>query len=111
METILHTALQVVDDCKTLLTPFLPSSSGKVHALLGGEGEWAPMPELVDVAEPTAVGSPSYPVITGDYSGGGKWESTPLPVGRSLAPPTPLFRKLDQSIVDEELARLAGSAG
>ena len=24
METILHTALQVVDDAKTLLTPFLP---------------------------------------------------------------------------------------
>jgi len=110
MATILHTALQVVDDCKTVLTPFLPSSSGKVHALLGGEGEWAPMPEVVEVDEPTAVGSPSYPVITGDYRGGGTWESVPLPAGRPLAPPTPLFRKLDESIVDEELARLGGTA-
>ncbi len=108
METVLHTALQVVDDCKTLLTPFLPTSSGKVHALLGGDGEWAPMPQVVEVDEPTAIGSPSYPVITGDYTGGGRWESTPLPVGRPLAPPTPLFRKLDESIVDEELARLSG---
>ena len=59
MGTILHIALQVVDDCKTLLTPFLPSSSGAVHALLGGErrGEWAPMPQVVEVDEPTAVGS------------------------------------------------------
>ena len=111
MATILHTALQVVDDCKTLLTPFLPSSSSKVHALLGGEGEWAPMPEVVEVDEPTAVGSPSYPVITGDYRGGGRWESVPLPVGRPLTPPTPIFRKLDESIVDEELARLRGAAG
>ncbi|HZB49126.1 MAG TPA: methionine--tRNA ligase [Mycobacteriales bacterium] len=111
METVLHTALQVVDDCKTLLTPFLPASSGKVHALLGGEGEWAPMPRVVEVDEPTAVGSPSYPVITGDYTGGGRWESTPLPAGRPLAPPTPLYRKLDESMVDEELARLAGEAG
>jgi methionyl-tRNA synthetase len=110
MATILHTALQVVDDCKTLLTPFLPSSSGQVHRLLGGKGEWAPMPRVVEVDEPTAVGSPSYPVITGDYRGGGRWESTPLPVGRPLAPPTPLFRKLDESIVDEELARLAAGA-
>jgi methionyl-tRNA synthetase len=110
METVLHTALQVVDDCKTLLTPFLPSSSGQVHAQLGGEGEWAPMPAVVEVDEPTAVGSRSYPVITGDYRGGGKWESIPLPVGRPLAPPTPLFRKLDESVVDEELARLSASA-
>jgi methionyl-tRNA synthetase len=110
MGTILHVALQVVDDCKTLLTPFLPSSSSKVYALLGGEGEWAPMPEVVEVDEPTAIGGSSYPVITGDYRGGGRWESVPLPAGRPLAAPTPLFRKLDESIVDEELARLAGAA-
>ncbi|HEV7657165.1 MAG TPA: methionine--tRNA ligase [Mycobacteriales bacterium] len=110
MGTILNVALQVVDDCKTLLTPFLPTSSDAVHRALGNTaapGEWAPMPEVVEVDEPTAIGSPSYPVITGDYTGGGHWESTPLPVGRPLAPPTPLFKKLDESIVDEELARLA----
>jgi methionyl-tRNA synthetase len=32
----------------------------------------------------------------------------PLPAGRPLAPPTPLFRKLDESVVDEELDRLRG---
>jgi methionyl-tRNA synthetase len=109
MGTILHVALQVVDDAKTLLTPFLPASSDAVHRLLGaGEapGEWAPMPRVVEVDEPTAIGSPSYPVITGDYTGGGRWESTPLPVGRPLVPPKPLFKKLDPSIVDDELARL-----
>jgi len=31
-----------------------------------------------------------------------------LEVGRPLDPPKPVFRKLDPSIVDEELARLAG---
>jgi methionyl-tRNA synthetase len=29
-----------------------------------------------------------------------------LPAGRALTAPTPVFRKLDPSIVDEELARL-----
>jgi methionyl-tRNA synthetase len=28
--------------------------------------------------------------------------------GTPLAPPKPVFRKLDPSVVDEELARLAG---
>jgi methionyl-tRNA synthetase len=106
MGTILHVALQTVDDCKTLLTPFLPHSSSRVHELLGGTGEWAPMPRIEEIEEETAVGSPSYGVITGDYTGGGRWESTPLPAGRPLAPPTPVFRKLDPSIVDDELARL-----
>ena len=108
MESVLHVALQVVDDAKTLLTPFLPSSSTKVHAALGGTGDWARMPELVEVDEPTAPGSPNYHVLTADYDTGAKWESTPIEVGRPIAAPTPIFRKLDASIVDEELARLTG---
>ncbi len=108
MESVLHVALQVVDDAKTLLTPFLPSSSSKVHAALGGTGDWARMPELVEVDEPTAPGSPNYHVLTGDYDTGAKWESTPIEVGRAIDAPTPIFRKLDASIVDEELARLTG---
>jgi methionyl-tRNA synthetase len=107
MASVLHVALQVVDDAKTLLTPFLPSSSEKVHALLHGEQRWAGMPELVEVDEETAVGSPSYSVLSGDYDTGARWESVPIDVGRALVPPTPVFTKLDPSVVDEELARLA----
>jgi methionyl-tRNA synthetase len=106
MASVLHVALQVIDDCKTLLTPFLPSSSSKVHALLGGAGAWAAMPDLVEVDEATAAGSPSYHVLTGKYDTGARWESTPLEVGRPVAPPTPVFAKLDTSVVDDELARI-----
>ncbi len=109
MATVLHTALQVVDDAKTLLTPFLPGISAKVHAALGGTGSWAAMPELVEVAEPTAAGSPSYTVLTGDYSQQPAWASVPLPAGRPLSAPTPIIAKLDPSVVDEELARLERS--
>jgi methionyl-tRNA synthetase len=106
MESVLHVALQVVDDAKTLLTPFLPSSSAKVHALLGNDGPWAAMPELVEVDEETAVGSPSYAVLTGSYATDAKWQSTPIRPGRSIAAPTPVFTKLDPGVVDSELARL-----
>lgn len=104
MGTVLHVALQAVSDCNTLLTPFLPHSAQKVHELLGGTGVHAPMPSIVEVED--LDGGPSYPILTGDYSAGTRWESVPIEAGRSLAPPKPVFRKLDPSIVDEELARL-----
>jgi methionyl-tRNA synthetase len=106
MGTILHVALQVVSDANTLLTPFLPHSAQQVHELLGGTGVHAPMPSIIEVDD--LDGGPSYPVLTGDYTVGARWESVPIDAGRTLAAPKPVFRKLDPSIVDEELARLTG---
>ena len=103
MESVLHVALQAVYDCNTMLTPFLPHSAQKIYEQLGGQGTWAPMPEIRTVSEP---GNADYPVLTGDYSAPGEWGPTPLRPGIPLQPPTPVFRKLDPSIVEEELARL-----
>ena len=103
MRTICHVALQLVDDGKTLLTPFLPRSSQKVFEMLGGTGVWAGMPRIDEVTED---GGPHYPVITGDYQTPARWESQPLRPGTPLSAPTPLFAKLDTSVVEEELIRL-----
>jgi methionyl-tRNA synthetase len=104
--TILHTALQVVSDCNTMLSPFLPHSAQRVHELLGQPGTIAPQPEIREVDD--LDGGPGYPVLTGDYADVPAWESRPLASGTGLAKPTPVFRKLDPSIVDEELARMGG---
>jgi methionyl-tRNA synthetase len=104
MQTVLHVALQAVDDCKALLTPFLPHSAQRVHELLGNSGVWSGMPERREVDE---EGGPSYGILTGDYDTAARWESTPIKPGTPLQAPKPIFRKLDPSIVDEELARLA----
>jgi methionyl-tRNA synthetase len=106
MRTILHVALQLVDDGKTLLTPFLPESSQKVFGMLGGQGAWSGMPHIAEVEQDDG---PSYPVITGDYSVAGRWGSAPIRPGTPLAAPEPLFAKLDPAIADEELARLESS--
>jgi methionyl-tRNA synthetase len=106
MRTILHVALQLVDDAKTMLTPFLPRSSQLVHEMLGGAGTWSDMPHVEEVDEDG--GSP-YPVITGRYDGAARWASVPLRAGTPLTTPVPLFTKLDSSVVDEELARLGAS--
>jgi methionyl-tRNA synthetase len=106
--TILHVALQVVDDAKTLLTPFLPHSSQRVFELLGGTGVWAAQPEIREVTDfdddVEGVGVPparDYPVITGDYAGQqAVWERVPVPVGRPLGKPSPLFAKLDPALAE-----------
>ena len=49
--TILHTALQVVDDVKTMLTPFLPHSAQQIFDALGGVGVWAAQPAIVEVED------------------------------------------------------------
>ena len=107
MRTVLHVALQLVDDAKTLLTPFLPRSSQQVSDMLGGSGTWSDMPHIEEVDED---GGAPYPVITGSYDGAARWASTPVTPGTPLAVPAPLFTKLDTAVVDEELARLGQSS-
>lgn len=95
-DSILHTALQVVSDANTLLTPFLPHAAQQVHELLGGTGTWSAQPEIREVSEQD---SPDYPVLMGDYAcEQARWESVPIEVGRPLAKPTPLFAKLDPAL-------------
>ena len=94
-DTVLHVALQVVSDCNTLLTPYLPHAAQKVHEALGGTGVWAAMPELVEVSE----GDFTYPILRGDYSSQqAVWQSRPVVVGTSLAKPTPIFAKVDEKL-------------
>jgi methionyl-tRNA synthetase len=107
MASILHVALQAVSDCTTLLSPFMPHSSQQVHELLGRAGTLAPEPELREVED--LDGGPTYPILTGDYALDARWESVAVTAGTPIAAPTPLFAKLDPSVVDEELERMAGS--
>ena len=105
MRTVLHVAAQAVTDVNTLLSPFLPHSAQAVHEALGGTGVFQPMPEVREV---TDLDDPSstYPVITGDYSAPPPWASRPVVPGTPVGPPSPIFTKLDDAIVEEELERL-----
>ncbi|XVX19544.1 methionine--tRNA ligase [Actinomycetota bacterium] len=102
--TVLHVLAQCVSDLNTILAPFLPHSSNAVHATFGGQGQFMPMPRIEEVTD--LDDGRAYPVITGDYSATPRWESRPVTVGAPVAKPTPIFTKLDESVVEEELARL-----
>ena len=107
LATVLHTLIQCVSDLNTILAPFLPHASNRVHAFIGGEGEFMPMP-VVEQVQGLDEGDKdrTYPIITGEYSTTPRWESRPVTVGAPIAKPTGVFVKLDEAVVDEELARL-----
>ena len=108
LATVLHTLVQCVSDLNTILAPFLPHAANRVHAVIGGRGQFTPLPELRDVTDLDS--GKAYPVITGDYTSTPPWRRVPVEIGAAIAKPTPVFVKLDESVVEEELARLAGDS-
>jgi methionyl-tRNA synthetase len=108
--TVLFVALRAVDSLKTMFTPFLPHTSQVVHELLGNAGVLAGELAFRQVTEDDGR---THEVLTGDYAGWvGRWEPSDLPAGQKLLEPRPLFRKLDESVVEEELRRMqADGAG
>ncbi|SPT53106.1 Methionine--tRNA ligase [Actinomyces bovis] len=114
--TVLHTLAQVVADLNLLLSPFLPHAANDVDRVMGGTGDIAPMPHIEEVTEldpqvlPAAFdGREGYPIITGDYTSAPTWGRHKIKVGTPIAKPAPVFVKLDEAIVEEELARYASS--
>jgi methionyl-tRNA synthetase len=106
--TVLFVALRAIDSLKTLLSPFVPFSSQRLHEMLGYDGVIAG-----PLAFETAVeGVREHVVLTGDYAAwSGGWEPSELPPGQELREPTPLFAKLDpEQVVADELARMEATA-
>jgi len=107
MKTVLFVTAQAISDCRTILSPFLPHSAQAVHEAFGGTGTVSPLPEIREVDD--LDGGPGYPVLMGDYRLGetmAAWASSPIVPGTVIPAPSPIFRKLDDSVVEEELARL-----
>ena len=114
LATVLWTLAQAVADLNLMLSPFLPHAANDIDRVMGGEGAIAPMPHIEEVEEldPQVLpadfeGRGGYPIITGDYTNVPTWERHPITPGTPIAKPTPVFVKLDEAIVEEELARYA----
>jgi methionyl-tRNA synthetase len=103
--TTIYTALRAIDSLKVLFTPFLPFSSQALHETLGYEGNLLGRQYVATFEEETR----SHQALC--YDAGAldeRWEPSQLRPGQPLRKPRPLFKKLDESVVEEELARMAG---
>ena len=114
LATVLHTLAQAVADLNLMLSPFLPHAANDVDRAMGGAGAIAPMPEIreADELDPDVLpeafdGRTGYPIIAGDYTTAPAWGRHDIVVGTPVARPRPVFVKLDEAIVDQELARYA----
>lgn len=102
--TVLYIALRAVDSLKMLFCPFLPFSSQALHEQLGYDSTIAGPIELRRVEEGDGQ---SHLVLTCEpQTWVGRWQPSELPAGQTLRQPQPLFRKLDQSVIMEEIGRL-----
>ncbi len=106
--TTLFVAVRCVDSLKTLMAPFLPFSGQRLHEMLGYSDVIAPQPV---VREREEEGGRRHCVLTGDYDATPRWQPSEIPPGRPLPKPAALFRKLDDSVVEQELDRMRARAG
>jgi len=101
--TVVYTILRVIDNLKIVLAPFLPFSAQQLHMMLGYEGQLFGQQVIATYQEATR----SHEALTYDASAAtGRWEPSELPPGQKLGEITALFTKLDDTIIDEERARL-----
>jgi len=101
--TTIYVALQAIDWLKIMFCPFLPFTSQQLHQYMGHEGSLIGRLYIDNLQEETR----SHNALRYDHTDTtGSWEATPLPAGQSLRKPAPLFTKLDEEVIDEELARM-----
>ncbi len=101
--TVVHVALQCVADLGVMMAPFLPFTSQRLHEMLGGEGQLAPLPELEEVGP----AEDRHLVLRTDLTMSvPRWSPVDLPPGRPIGAPLPLFRKLDPAVAAAEVERL-----
>lgn len=104
----IYTALQALNWLKLMFAPFLPHSCEKLHRYLGNEKPLFGELTTRDVVD----GLSSHTVLMYDpgdslsAEGVDIWVPGKLIPGTSFNQPSPLFRKLDPSIIEEERARL-----
>jgi len=98
-----YTALHCINNLKTLFAPFIPFSSQDVHTYLGYDGQL--FGDLVIEAYQEATRTHKGLTYKPEQAIGA-WEYVDLPPGQALRKPQPLFTKLDDSIIEDEQARL-----
>jgi len=89
--TTLYVALQGLHALRLLFAPFIPFSAQQVHLMLGYVG-----------GDPNGANGGVADEV---------WEYRDLAPGRALPKPKPLFRKLDETQLAEEMERLRATFG
>ena len=98
----IYTALKAIDSLKVLFAPFLPFTCERLHGFFGYAS-----PLFGEQYTETVKDSLGEHTVL-RYKGveGLQWKPSELKPGAKLNPPAPLFKKLEEKIVEEERERL-----
>ena len=101
--TTLYVALRAIDSLKVLFAPFLPFTGQRLHEMLGYSGDLFGKQIINEYQEPTR----SHLGLTYDSSTiTVRWQPSELLIGQKFGAVAPLFKKLDEKIVELERAKL-----
>jgi methionyl-tRNA synthetase len=96
-------AMKAIDSLKIMFAPFLPFSSEKLNTYLGYDeqifGEQYTQEFKDNLGTHKAL-------LYNPEKAHGRWQPSNLQPGSRFNPPSPLFKKLDEKIVEEERQRL-----
>jgi methionyl-tRNA synthetase len=105
-----YTALKAIDSLKVLFSPFLPFTSEKLHNFFGYETPLFGEPYIDEISDSLGTHTGLKYRPPSSLSGGGAeveaWKQSDLKPGQKLNQPSPLFKKLDENVIEEERARL-----
>jgi methionyl-tRNA synthetase len=97
-----YTALKAIDSLKVMFSPFLPFTSEKLHSFFGNETPLFGEQYVEEIKDSLGTHNGlKYRSIDGV-----QWTPSELKPGQKLNQPGPLFKKLEDSVVEEERARL-----
>jgi methionyl-tRNA synthetase len=119
LKQVLNTCATAVINLNTMFSIFLPHSSNKIFEIFGGSEALdgvdaktaAPLPKS-EIVQDLDLADRQYPIITGDYCVGVTqipWGFVNVVPGVAISKPEPVFTKLDESIVQDELDLMTGA--
>ena len=98
----IYTALRAIDSLKVMFAPFLPFTSARLHGFFGYETPLFGEQYTEEVSD--SLGT--HKVLKYKGVDGLQWKPSKLTPGKKLNQPGPLFKKLEESVIEEERARL-----
>ncbi len=101
------TALKAIDSLKVMFAPFLPFTSERLHSFFGYETPLFGEQYIEEIHDDLGTHKGlRYRLRAGQSAADLQWKPSELKAGQRLNQPSPLFKKLDESVAEEERARL-----
>ena len=102
----IYTALKAIDSLKVLFAPFLPYTCERLHGFFGYEAPLFGGQYTEKVKDSLGEHTVLRYRVGQDNTLSYRWKPSELKPGAKLNQPGPLFKKLEESVIEEERARL-----